>query len=69
MFDEEVNQFLWRPQSAKQVRNYWAQISTDEGVAKDPSKPFLKMNNKPARNAVSNNDFSRLLPKRIQHDK
>jgi hypothetical protein len=67
--NEEVFLFLFRPQSAKQARNYFAPISNDDNGAEDYSRPFLKGGKKMLNVLTASNDISRMLPKRIQQDK
>lgn len=66
--NEEVKGGILRPQSAKQVRNYWVQSANDEGQT--DSRHVFKHGKVKMGNFVStSNDLSRLLPKRIQQDK
>jgi hypothetical protein len=67
--NEQVRQSPLRPHSAKQARNYWAQTSHEETLPDEQGRPFLRPNKKLMSAGSASNDFSRLLPKRILHDK
>ena len=66
---EKVVIGLLRPQSAKQARNYINQPSHDDSHADEYSRPFFKHNKQMGKAVSTSNDLSRLLPKRIPHEK
>ena len=66
---EKVQFTLIRPQSAKQARNYWPNLTSNDENHHHEEGRHLGKHKKMQHVVSTSNDISRLLPKRIQHDK
>jgi hypothetical protein len=65
---EEVQVPLRRPHSAKPIRSFVPQVLGEDSI--EEARHFLKSGKRHLASAVSvSNDLSRLLPKKIHHDK